>query len=341
MRIISPSGFFEIRRPAPRIRFSDLTGAASLLFAIAIFYTFIACLLIARPVAAASTDTGKDPLPECAIPPQYGEVIYRINENSPRQIYIIGISHRDPQDGTNTSTSVQTQAEIFRIGEWLNRNRGLELLLPEGYFSEHAGHPPALPRAEVEEGEHDAARLNNVLLLEKLADDSHFINAEMLLMELFDMRASQIEDRQIYNAVRTSLSNLGGNSVDKFAAEEELAELQYLQEIRTAMLLQKIPAVIEDELNCGAIRTGSAMFTIGLSHIHNILHYFQEDAIMIDNARPTLVQGKNFSSDLNLLKQGYGISVIIPRNLADDKGLLQAMNLDRILLAQKDLPAGR
>lgn len=65
------------------------------------------------------------------MPAEYGDIIFRINPHSPKQLYIVGISHQDPNSGANNSTTVQTQMEIFRIGEWLKANRRLDLLLPE------------------------------------------------------------------------------------------------------------------------------------------------------------------------------------------------------------------
>lgn len=292
------------------------------------FFLMLALLLCSAallPVPAASDNPYE--LPDFLdMPLEYGKVIYRVNGDSAKQLYIIGISHRNTESGLNNSTTIQAQTEIFRIGEWLNRNRALQLLLPEGYFAGGEGASPALSPPSL-------GRLDTLLLRQMLADESRFVNAEMLLMENFQMRASQVEDRTMYDAVHSSLRNLKTTGSAQSSLQERLAELQYLQEIRTAMLLQKIPSVIDNELQNGTIRNQSAMFTIGLNHIQDIVRYFQTDAIQIDSPLTAQMQSASFKSELNLLKTGYGVTIIIPRTLADDRELLQQTNIDRILLA--------
>ena len=67
-------------------------------------------------------------------PAQYGEVIYQTNEKSSNHLYIIGTSHRDSLTCLNGSLTPRVQAEVYKIGEWLIDQRGIELLLPEGFF---------------------------------------------------------------------------------------------------------------------------------------------------------------------------------------------------------------
>jgi hypothetical protein len=293
---------------------------------------FVAAALIAFSVglagtgAAAAKPIGNMPVAEPAVLlAEYGEVIYQVNEDSPKQLYIIGISHRNPATGQNNSDTIRTQAEIFRIGEWLNRHRGLELLLPEGYFLKNSRVFQAAP-------EPHEILFDNVLLHKKLADENHFVNAEMLLMEYFDMRASQVEDRNSYNAVRRSLKNLRVDEPDKLSPRQRLTELKFLQELRTAKLLQNIPDAIETELRNGTIRNSFAMFTIGLNHVTHIIRYLDENPFSID-APEELANLNDFNAELDLLKKGYGITIILPRTLANNAELLEAMNLNRIQLA--------
>lgn len=303
------------------------------------FYAALAlllfCLFNPYPAVVSSAADQDIILPDYPVmPSKYGEIIYRINEKSPKQLYIIGISHRDPGNGVNDGNTVQTQAEIFRIGEWLNRNLNLELLLPEGYFVEKKDYSPALTPMEEAGDDLPVSLLNNVLLLEKLADETRFVNAEMLLMEQFNMPASQVEDRKIYNAVYQCLGELREKRFERLPPAEMIVELEYLQDIRTAALLQKIPEVIEDELQNRTIRNPSALFTIGLNHIQDILHYLEKNKILIDALPHDLNHLQNYrDAELNLLTSGYGVTIIIPRTLADNRGLLQMTNLDRILLA--------
>lgn len=315
--------------------FKSQRAIVSPLFMVAVLIVFLACLVTTHPAAALSIDSHEHLLDYPDLPTKYGEVIYRINEKSPKQLYIIGISHRDPENSVSAGNTVQTQAEIFRIGEWLNRNMHLELLLPEGYFRRKGGSA----RSVVHVNDNlPVSRMNNLLLFEKLADETRFVNAEMLLMEHFDMRASQVENRTIYNAVRGSLARLQADEFAKVSPAESIAELRYLQEIRTAMLMQEIPLAIENEILHGAIRNRSAMFTIGLNHLSDIIRYIDGEKIWINAPPYPAKQMENYNSELNLLKEGYGITVIIPRTLADDRRLLRLTNLDQILLAKENVP---
>lgn len=278
----------------------------------------------------ASPEHSPDPAGYLDMPAEYGDAIFRINPHSPKQLYIIGINHRDPNSGANNSTTVRTQMEIFRIGEWLKENKRLDLLLPEGYFA--AGQTISSPAPSAVRASNQVRPvLDNAYLQESLATDSPGVNAEKLLMQHYNLPAFQVEDRRIYNAVRSSLGKLktGGDGADEIAGKR--AELIYLQEVRTAQLLQNIPGVIEHESLRGAVGNRSALFTIGLNHIKDIFRYIENEEINIES--PSGVQSDNLAADLNLLQRGYGITIIIPRTLADDHKLLRMTNIDRILLA--------
>jgi hypothetical protein len=220
--------------------------------------------------------------------------------------------------------------EIFRIGEWLKEKRGLDLLLPEGYFAAGKSISSPAPSA-IDASNQLHPVLDNAYLQKSLAADSPCVNAEKLLMQHYNLHASQVEDWKIYNAVRSSLGKLktAGDGSDEITGN--IAELIYLQEVRTAQLLQNIPGVIEYEFLRGAVDNRSALFTIGLNHIKDIFRYIENEEIHIKSPRG--VQSDSLTSNLNLLQSGYGITIIIPRTLADDHNLLRMTNIDRILLA--------
>lgn len=269
------------------------------------------------------------------MPWKFGEVIYRINPLSSRQLYIIAISHRDPNSRANASTTIQTQMEIFRIGEWLKKNVQLNLLLPEGYFGSGKTYSAKRPNSIQPLSPLLPIQLDNTVLQEKLAADTPFKNAEMLLMEYLRFHASQVEDKKIYDAVRSSLSKLQqSNPVQESKFTCNIEELNYLQEVRTAHLLQKIPSVIEDKYHSGVIGNRSAIFTIGLNHIKDIFRYIEEDSIRIASPPHSDVLPDILDSNLNLLETGYGVTIIIPRTLANNEKLLEMTSIDRILLAE-------
>ncbi|HER62804.1 MAG TPA: hypothetical protein ENO11_02355, partial [Desulfobacteraceae bacterium] len=175
------------------------------------------------PAAAETLPSGNDLPVYSSIPSEYGETVFRINKKSVKQLYIIGISHREAENLTNSANTVQTQTEIFRIGEWLNKNRDLDLLLPEGYFSAGGNALTSLSGAE----QHVAGYLpapgpSNELLHKKLADETCFVNAEMLLMEYFNMHVSQVEEENIYNGVIKSLGKLRTAGLDGLASRENI-----------------------------------------------------------------------------------------------------------------------
>jgi hypothetical protein len=290
---------------------------------------------------SASSEASNSPTDFLDMPLEYGEVIYRINAQSPKQLYIIGINHKDPDSGANNSTTVQTQMEIFRIGEWLKKNMSLNLLLPEGYFTDRqASTAPITARkasAFQSLNTFNPVHLDNLLIQEKLAADTPYVNAEMLLMKYHSFRASQVEDKNMYDAVRNSLCKLKTTSAEPSRTAGNIAELLYLQEVRTAQILQNIPGVIEGEFLNGAIGNRSALFTIGLNHIKDIFRYIQDDEIHIASPTGSDVQPDFLCSRLNLLETGYGVTIIIPRTLANNRKLLQMTNIDRILLADGKL----
>ena len=320
--------FLNIHRLAPssRTRFSATKAHATVL----LFFSF--CLAISAFSLVHATLSNQDPLQETLdMPLEYGEVIYRMNARSPRQLYIIGISHRDPNSGANGATTVQAQMEIFRIGEWLKKNMHLNLLLPEGYFNNRITGSSSLPSTGREIGNFDLSDLDNALLQEKLTSGAPFKNAEMLLMEHHNFHASQVENRHVYDAVRSSLGKLSAAKVQPSGSADSIAELQFLQEFRTAQLLQSIPAVIENEFISGAIGNRSALFTIGLNHIKDIVRYIQNEGINITSPTVPNIQPDLEKNRLNLLESGYGITIIIPRTLADNRTLLKMTDIGRIL----------
>jgi len=59
------------------------------------------------------TPSNAQTIPE--IPAQYGEIIYRFNEKSPNQIFVIGLSHRDALTCFNGANTSRVQAEIYKL----------------------------------------------------------------------------------------------------------------------------------------------------------------------------------------------------------------------------------
>lgn len=305
----------------------DLTGIRILLYAIA----FISALFfypvqdVAAHTVAENTISSKQ---TTTIPPELGEIIYRINPDSPKQLYIVGICHRDPDTGKNNDYTVSTQIEIYRIGEWLNKHARLNLLLPEGYFAQdHTIQNPASQNAYAPPA---APFLSDSDLEQLLEEESHFINAEMILMDHLNFRAAQVEDRDVYQSCLDCLAKLQRDIKRTAKYEAIVDELNYLQDIRTAILLQNIPETIEKVTTKGAVESHSALFTIGLSHLAKIHQFIEEREIAIKYKKKDFFFSKIENSHLNLVNAQYGITIILPRTLADNTSLLQKTGLDTI-----------
>ncbi len=289
-------------------------------------------LTIPPAFAGAESEVSKtDQERKVSLPPEYGEVIYRCNEGSPNQLYIIGMSHRDALTRANGSKTVRAQAEAYKIGEWLVENQGLELFLPEGFFKNPAKKGLAIQAAHLKSA---PPELDMKSLEEKLAADPH-INAEILLKNNYCLNIQQVEDPHLYNEVGKGLSNLVSCRDD---AQYLLlkSELDYLQGRRTAFMLQRIPEIIEDEFQQGNIQSRKGLFTIGLYHIGEIIKFVNEGKITV--YCPLFASGKNtdYCAPLNLSKENFGVTVILPRTLADDPKILKATRLDEIVRSSRN-----
>jgi hypothetical protein len=213
----------------------------------------------------------------------------------------------------------------------------LELVLPEGFLKN--------PTAKIEKNNintpervSSCASLDLEALEKRLSDNKIYINAEMLLKENHSLRLHQIEDKGLYEDVRNHLFKLASCKDDSADYSRLKSELGYLQEKRTAAMLQKIPKIVNDEFRQGNIKNKKAIFTIGLFHLHEIIRYLTEKKIKI--YAPLLASNGNesYMAELSLQKENFGVSVIIPRTLANDRKILEINELDKLVRGcQNDL----
>lgn len=274
------------------------------------------------------TPSNAQTIPE--IPAQYGEIIYRFNERNPNQIFIIGIGHRDALTCLNGDKTSRVQAEIYKIGDWLIHNQKVELVLPEGFFKN--------PSAKIEkknidilERENSCASIDMAALEKRLSDNKIYVNAEMLLKENHSLRLRQIEDEALYKAVTNHLFKLASCRDDSADYSRLNSEIEFLQEKRAAAMLQKIPRIVNDEFQQGNIRNKKAIFTIGMFHLHNIINYLNEKRIRIPAPLPASNESRANMGELNLQKENFGVSIILPRALVDDQKTLEITKLNEIV----------
>jgi hypothetical protein len=269
------------------------------------------------------------------IPPEFGKVIYRCNPISPNQLFIIGMAHRDSLTGLSVPQVSKTQAQIYKLGEWLIQHERCELLLPEGFFAS------ATAKTEKEQDKGGAQKaacsvsLDIKTLEEKLSDNRSFVNAELLLKRNYPLRLRQVEDPEMHRAVGALIRQLVDCESDKSEFLRIKSDLACLQERRTAAMLQKIPGVIQSEFQEGNIKARKAIFTIGLSHLALIIRSLEEEKIRISSSPFGKDQNKDYTSDLNLKKEDFGVMVILPPDLAGDQKILQRTGLGDIIARQR------
>jgi len=287
-------------------------------------FLFIALLLI--PGFNLKAGLNQDVPDALTLPPERGEVVFICNERSPNQIYIIGMSHRDTLTRANGSNTVKSQIEVYRIGEWLIQKEGLELLLPEGFFSKEASDEKEDLIKTVASENGTRVSFDTKTLEEKLGQENIYINAEMLLMESHSIKSQQVEDLNLYNAVRENINLLEKYGDETFESLYIKSGLDYLQEKRTAAMLQNIPGVIDREYRAGRIKNKKAIFTIGMSHLSGIIKYLKQNRIEIYS--PAFTPYDDYLSGVKLLENDFGVTIIIPRTLADNRKLLKLTRLD-------------
>ena len=272
---------------------------------------------------------------------RYGEIIYQYNEKSPQQLFVIGMAHRDSLTRRNGSQTSRVQAEVYKIGEWLIRNRELELLLPEGYFAGKVGKIENENLTVARGKKSDCPASVDLSALEEiLSDNQSFVNAEMLLRDSYpSLKILQVEDLALYEMARRRIIELieQKNSCDYLLLR---SELDYLQERRTAAILQRIPEIVNEESRWGNIRDRKAILTIGMSHIHAMIKYFGENRITIYAPLSNSNHHEDYVSKLNLLNEDFGISVIIPRTLADDQKILKLNKLEKVIAQARRKTSG-
>lgn len=279
-----------------------------------ILFTAVCFVLVAQSAIGAGSEYPSTPnlAIETPFPDEYGSIIYKCNEHSPKQLYVIGMSHRDTLTGLNGTKTVDSQVEVYRITEGLIKSKGLRLILPEGYFSHTDNEDRAVLVRRTTSGAGEVS-LDTTILKTRLTDDAVHANAELLLMESYDIILKPVEDTELYNAVRSRVRDLE-KEAGVFERLYIRSELDYLQERRVAAMLQKIPDVIDKEYREGSISAENAVFTIGMHHIVEIVRYLKNRKIEIPS--PAFTSFEDYTADVSLLQQDFGVTVIVPHSLA-------------------------
>lgn len=240
------------------------------------------------------------------LPAEFGTVVYQVNHEAPTQLFIIANSHRSAVTGTNGTNTLQAQIETFRIGEWLIRRQQVALLLPEGFFGSWTVDQPAA---------FSDAGFDGATLARWLEDSSGFVNAEMLLHKYYGVDLQQIEDRELYRNVIESLSAGSEGAGEMGSVIDD--RLEYLQKCRSAAILQGVPAVLAQANRRGYGAPASAMLTIGLAHLGDIIEFIESGEVQIPAMRTSGADLPAVQGPLDLFKNSTGITVIVPHSLVE------------------------
>ncbi len=247
------------------------------------------------------------------LPKQYGRVIYNKQGEPNKEVYIIFQAHRSVTTGENNQLTIKVQSDIYRIEEWLVRNKKVQLLLPEGYFKKEThkkGEKSKVKSGCSTDQKISIQPIDDLTLERELSDTAAFMNADKLLYRSSSVRIQQIEDKNLYYKVHGYLTKL--KDLPQCSKERKYSRLVYLQDRRTAHLLQKLPQIIEKEFQKGVIGSRKAIFTIGMAHAPQILRFVNKNYI----AKP-LVKSSNPKKmhKLNLIEKGYQVIMIMPKTL--------------------------
>ncbi len=277
-------------------------------------------LLVTSVSPAVSLDSAPHSAIDQILPNEYGRVVYQKNQHAKNQIFIIGQSHRSGANGKNGQHTVQTQMEIYRIGEWLIRQKNVEILLPEGFFQRGTVQNDAQDRPLAN---YAPGTLNSERLRSLLQETRRFVSADTLLSAQYPIRLGQVEDEELYQTVSRLMQKLGNQNEDLNRAF--FSELDDYQKKRTAIMLQNIPFAVESVFQKGDIENKHAIFTIGMAHIADIIESFH-----VKNGKSAGNDPLLSSPAFDLLDEGYGVTVILPNSLVEDDKVMRLARLEQL-----------
>ena len=249
------------------------------------------------------------------------------------------MAHRDSLTGLNVPKVLRVQAEVYKLGQWLIQNEHCELLLPEGFFATPATKTGKVQKRAADEKLSCPESIDLKALEEKLSDNRSFVNAELLLKGNYPLRLRQVEDVKFHRAVGEFIRKLVNCGNDNSEYLRVKSQLDYLQERRTAAMLQRIPEIIQAEFQQGNIKARKAIFTIGSSHLPRIIRYLAEDKVRIYSPLPGRGKNEDYTADLNLKRENFGVSILLPRTLAGDQKTLKINGLDEMIAQHRRLSA--
>lgn len=271
----------------------------------------------------------------------YGHVVFQIRHDAPNQIYIVGQLHEHPVTEDVNQETIQTQRDIYRIGEQLIKERELELIILEGLSADDSYDAlnetlrkfgKILQRGNVIDAMKEDSKLERILNTKIKGDASekerHLLQATAgyWLASTSNLRVAGAEDKDLHRlAVQgTKLVMRTGRLVAQRVEEARIGKYRlsqvtivnpydHINQLRTAYILHNTPLVIEREDAAKRISRKQAMVVIGVSHIPDCIEFVRDDYLKVPAYPSSTVPP--LDQPLGYVQAGYGVTVIMPRTI--------------------------
>ena len=73
-------------------------------------------------------------------------------------------------------------------------------------------------------------------------------------------------------------------------------------------------------------------------HLHKIIGYLNENRIKIYASLFASNRNEDYIGEVNLQKENFGVSIILPRTLVEDRKIIETNKLEKIIQSQNQFP---
>lgn len=269
-------------------------------------------------------------VPEQAYPPlfePYGRIVFQIRPEAPHQLYIVGQIHATPLTNRIDPETIETQTEIYRIGQRLVKDLDLVLLEGETANMVHTDHNDNRRMIRDDFQRHNF--LNDIVtgkMLPKLMRTNvakEKIPAEQggyWLAVAYDLDIQGAEDEKLHKLaleyvklkVRTTRVAFDAMEVSDVEYITDNA-FNHINQLRTVYILVNTPKVIEREYAAQRITRKNALVIIGANHIADCVQFVKDDHVR--STPPPESNAPPLNQPLGYAQAGYGVTVIMPRTI--------------------------
>lgn len=271
----------------------------------------------------------------------YGRIVFQIRPEAPNQIYIVGQLHEHPFTEEADQETIETQRDIYRVGERLIKERGLELVVLESLYRD----------TSYEDLNEALRRFGKILqrgnVLNAMKVDNHLerildtevegisspegprllqASAGYWLASTHKLRVVGAEDAKLHSlaleaaklVVRTgrlAAQRVEEARIGKYRLGQVtiLNPYDHLNQLRTAYILHNTPLVMEREQAAKHISRQQALVVIGADHIRDCIRFVRNDYLKVLAYPGSIVPP--LDQPLGYAQAGYGVTVIMPRTI--------------------------